>query len=157
VDATLQVLMRGEADSDALFAVIKESLFDVARDEDGRPITAPSPDDVPSLLVSTAPAQRFRVHTEHWRVEVTATELSDLLRSTRRTFCSTRPVRHRSGWSATSSARMDRSGGKGTLGRSEKPASGFVADSSAGVGVRGSPVLTCTLIIQSRHSLEMRW
>ncbi|MET9634616.1 type VII secretion system-associated protein, partial [Lentzea sp. NPDC006480] len=80
VDATLQLLVRGEVDSDALFAVIRESVFDVALDEDGRPIIAPSPDDVPSLLVSTAPAQRFRVQTDNWRAQVTAAELGDLLR-----------------------------------------------------------------------------
>jgi len=79
VDATLQLLVRGEVDSDALFAVIRESVFDVALDADGKPIIAPAPDDVPSLLVSTAPAQRFRVHADDWRVEVTAAELSDLL------------------------------------------------------------------------------
>jgi len=79
VDATLQLLMRGEVDSDALFAVIQESVFDVALDSAGRPIVAPAPDDVPSLLVSTAPAQRFRVHADDWRAEVTAAELSDLL------------------------------------------------------------------------------
>ncbi|SDY60033.1 hypothetical protein SAMN05216215_103030 [Saccharopolyspora shandongensis] len=79
VDATLQLLVRGEIDSDALFAVLKESVFDVALDAAGRPIIAPSPDDVPSLLVSTAPAQRHRVHADDWRAEVTAVELSDLL------------------------------------------------------------------------------
>jgi hypothetical protein len=79
VDATLQLLTRGEVDSDALFAVIRESVFDVALDAEGKPIIAPAPDDVPSLLVSTAPAQRFRVHADDWRAEVTATELSDLL------------------------------------------------------------------------------
>jgi hypothetical protein len=80
VDATLQLLVRGEADSDALFAVIRESVFDVALDEDGKPIIAPAPDDVLSLLVSTAPAQRFRVQTDNWRASVTAKELADLLR-----------------------------------------------------------------------------
>lgn len=80
VDATLQLLMRGEVNSDAMFAVIKECLFDVALDEDDRPIIAPSPDDVPSLLVSTAPAQRFRVRTDRWRGGVTAVELAELLR-----------------------------------------------------------------------------
>ncbi|MEU5847823.1 type VII secretion system-associated protein [Saccharopolyspora shandongensis] len=79
VDATLQLLVRGEIDSDALFAVLKESVFDVALDAAGRPIIAPSPDDVPSLLVATAPAQRHRVHADDWRAEVTAAELSDLL------------------------------------------------------------------------------
>lgn len=80
VDATLQLLVRGEVDSDALFAVIRESVFEVALDEEQRPIVAPSPDDVPSLLVATAPAQRPRVHTDNWRADVTAAELSELLR-----------------------------------------------------------------------------
>ncbi|GAA3680718.1 hypothetical protein GCM10022267_79350 [Lentzea roselyniae] len=79
VDATLQLLVRGEVDSDALFAVIQESVFDVALGEGGKPIIAPAPDDVPSLLVSTAPAHRFRVHADDWRAEVTAGELSGLL------------------------------------------------------------------------------
>jgi hypothetical protein len=83
VDATLQLLMRGEVDSDALFAVIKESVFDVALDADGVPIIARAPDDVPSLLVSTAPAQRFRVHADDWRPEVSAAELSVLLQEYR--------------------------------------------------------------------------
>lgn len=80
VDATLQLLARGEVDSDSLFAVVRECLFDVALDEHDRPIIAPSPDDVPSLLVSTAPAQRFRVHTDRWRGGITAVELAELLR-----------------------------------------------------------------------------
>lgn len=80
VDATLQLLVRGEVDSEALFAVIQDSVFDVALGADGKPIVAPAPDDVPSLLVSTAPAQRFRVHADDWRAQVTASELSDLLK-----------------------------------------------------------------------------
>ncbi|MEV6712789.1 type VII secretion system-associated protein [Lentzea sp. NPDC051208] len=79
VDATLQLLTRGEVDADALFAVMRECVFDVALDQEDRPIIAPSPDDVPSLLVSTAPVQRFRVHTDRWRTGVTAEELAELL------------------------------------------------------------------------------
>lgn len=79
VDATLQLLARGEIDTDSLFSVIEDSVFDVALDEDERPIVTESPDDVPCLLVTTAPAHRPRVYTDHWREELTATELSDLL------------------------------------------------------------------------------
>ncbi|MEU3650079.1 type VII secretion system-associated protein [Lentzea sp. NPDC034063] len=78
VDATLHLVARGEIDSDGLFSVIRESLFSVALDEQETPVVAPSPDDVPSLLVTTAPLHQDRVRTEHWR-EVTATELADLL------------------------------------------------------------------------------
>jgi hypothetical protein len=78
VDATLQLVTRGESTSEMLFAVIKESTFAVALDEHEAPIVAPSPDDVPSLLVTTAPFHQTRVRAEHWR-DVTGTELADLL------------------------------------------------------------------------------
>lgn len=79
VDAALQLLVRGEADSDALFSVVRESVFAIALDGDGEPVVAPSPDGVPSLLVSTAPAQRSHVVADGWREEVPARELSALL------------------------------------------------------------------------------
>jgi hypothetical protein len=74
VDAAL----RTEADPAALFAVIRESEFGVALDEHHRPLIAPGPDDMPSLLVTTAPAHRARVRAEAWRV-VNAGELAGLL------------------------------------------------------------------------------
>jgi hypothetical protein len=74
VDAAL----RTEADPAALFAVIRESEFGVALDEHQRPLIAPDPDDVPSLLVTTAPAHRGRVRAEAWRV-VNVEELAALL------------------------------------------------------------------------------
>ncbi|MFD9733137.1 type VII secretion system-associated protein [Umezawaea sp. NPDC059074] len=83
VDAALHLLARGEVDSDALFAVLREGAFDVALGADGSPLIAPSPDDVPSLLVATAPAQRPRVHADDWRTGVSAAELGDLLREHR--------------------------------------------------------------------------
>lgn len=78
VDATLQLVTRGESTSEMLFSVIKESNFTVALDDQDEPLVAPSPDDVPSLLAATAPLHQGRVDTEHWR-EVTATELAGLL------------------------------------------------------------------------------
>jgi hypothetical protein len=78
VDATLHLVARGDMDSGGLFSIIKESVFSLALDEEQMPIIAPSPDDIPSLLVTTAPLHQDRVRTEHWR-DVTATELADLL------------------------------------------------------------------------------
>jgi len=78
VDATLRLVTRGESTSEMLFAVIRESTFAVALDEQETPIVAPSPDNVPSLLVTTAPCHQVRVRAEHWR-DVTGTELADLL------------------------------------------------------------------------------
>src|SRR3954470_17580793 len=56
VDAALRLMADGEVDADALFAVLRESEFGVALDERQRPVIAPAPDDVLSLLVTTAPA-----------------------------------------------------------------------------------------------------
>jgi hypothetical protein len=78
VDAALRMMADGEVDADALFAVIRESEFGVALDEHQRPVIAPAPDDVPSLLVTTAPAHRSRVRADAWRV-VNAEELAGLL------------------------------------------------------------------------------
>ena len=78
VDAALRMAADGEVDTDALFAVIRESEFGVALDEHQRPLIAPAPDDVLSLLVTTAPAHRSRVRAEAWQV-VNAEQLAGLL------------------------------------------------------------------------------
>ncbi|MCE7007344.1 type VII secretion system-associated protein [Kibdelosporangium philippinense] len=78
VDAALRLVTRGEMDTDVMFSIMQESGFAVALEEDGTPIVAPSPDDVPCLLVTTAPLHRALVHTENWQ-EVDAEELSGLL------------------------------------------------------------------------------
>jgi hypothetical protein len=78
VDAVLRLAADGEVDTDLLFAVIREQEFGVALDECRRPVVAPAPDDVPSLLVTTAPAHRGRVRAEAWLV-VDAGELAALL------------------------------------------------------------------------------
>jgi hypothetical protein len=78
VDATLQLAHRGEATAESLFSVIKVSNFGVALDENDEPIIARSPDDVMSLLVTTAPLHRERVIADKWR-DVDAAELAGLV------------------------------------------------------------------------------
>ena len=78
LDATLRRMAADEVDTDALFAVIRESEFGIALDEQRRPVIAPAPDDVLSLLVTTAPAHRSRVRAESWAV-VDADKLAEML------------------------------------------------------------------------------
>ncbi|MCE7007343.1 type VII secretion system-associated protein [Kibdelosporangium philippinense] len=78
VDAALRLVTRGEMDTDTMFSIMKEAGYAVALDENDAPIVAPAPDDVPSLLATTAPLHRKQVRTENWR-EVDVDELVALL------------------------------------------------------------------------------
>jgi hypothetical protein len=78
VDATLQLVNRGEADADALLATMVDAVFGVAMDEQGNPLVAAAPDGVPSVLVTTAPGHRSRVSASGWQ-EVRAEELAEVL------------------------------------------------------------------------------
>jgi hypothetical protein len=79
LDASLRLMSRGEVDFDRLAAVLRESVLAVALGARGEPLVAPAPDDVRSLLVTTAPVHRARVRAESW-LEVSAAELAVLLR-----------------------------------------------------------------------------
>ncbi|MBB4687606.1 type VII secretion system-associated protein [Amycolatopsis jiangsuensis] len=78
LDAVLRLTARGEADFAQLGAVFRESAFAVAVDADQTPMVAPSPDNIPCLLVTTAPAHRRRVRAAGWR-PVSPSELLHLL------------------------------------------------------------------------------
>jgi hypothetical protein len=78
VDAAVQLVVRGDADGEELINTLQQVLYGVALDEEGNPVVAPAPDDVPSVLVTTAPAHRSRVNVESW-AEVTMRELAEAL------------------------------------------------------------------------------
>lgn len=78
VDAAMQVVVRGEADGSGLLAVMRDTVFGVAVDDTGFAVVAPAPDDLPSVLVTTAPAHRERVDVFGW-LEVTFDELAEAL------------------------------------------------------------------------------
>lgn len=80
VDACLRLAVRGEIETEAFLAVLREADFEVAFAEDGSPIVDPAPDDVPCLLVTTAPAHNHRVRAAEWQ-QVDTAALSDLLRA----------------------------------------------------------------------------
>ncbi|MDT8910759.1 type VII secretion system-associated protein [Amycolatopsis sp. PS_44_ISF1] len=67
LDAALRLAARAEADFDQVAAVLRESAFSVALDVDQEPLVAQSPDNVPCLLVVTAPAHRNRVRAAGWQ------------------------------------------------------------------------------------------
>ncbi|MFD4644473.1 type VII secretion system-associated protein [Lentzea sp. NPDC058436] len=79
VDATLQLVAEGSAPVDDVLSLLRDNSYGVAVDEEGVVICVPAPDDVMSMLVTTAPARRADVErVAHWR-EVTAGELADLV------------------------------------------------------------------------------
>ena len=78
VDAVLQLVVRGEATGEEVLEATQDVIFSVAVDEEGVAVVAPAPDDVPSVLVTTAPRHRERVTTPGW-MEVTIAELAGAL------------------------------------------------------------------------------
>ncbi|MGW4482231.1 type VII secretion system-associated protein [Amycolatopsis sp. NPDC004368] len=66
LDATLRLAARGEAGFEQLAAVLRTTTLSVALDADQEPIVAPSPDDIPCVLVTSAPAHRTRVRAAGW-------------------------------------------------------------------------------------------
>jgi hypothetical protein len=78
VDAALQLVVRGDADGSDLLLVMGDALFGVAVDAEGLAVVAPAPDEMPSLLVTTAPAHRARCDVAGW-VEVSAADLAEAL------------------------------------------------------------------------------
>ncbi|OZM72122.1 hypothetical protein CFN78_16415 [Amycolatopsis antarctica] len=79
VDAALLRVADGESPVDELLEVLAGGRYGVAVNEQDQPLRLSSPDDVMSLLVTTAPARRFGVaEVEHWR-DVTASELAELV------------------------------------------------------------------------------
>lgn len=78
VDAMLQLVARGEAQGDEVLSVLGDVIYGVALDERGALAVAPAPDEVLSVLVTTAPAHRARVDVPGWE-EMTVGELAELL------------------------------------------------------------------------------
>jgi hypothetical protein len=62
VDATLQMVTRGEAEPGELLSIMTEgSVFGLAVTEENTPVVVMSPDEVPCVVVATAPAHSRRI------------------------------------------------------------------------------------------------
>ncbi|WP_197288450.1 type VII secretion system-associated protein [Nocardia sp. NRRL S-836] len=67
LDAVFRLVSQGRAETEQLRLMLRDSLFDIAVNGDGRPLVTLSPDDVPCVVVATGEAQRRRVSSPQWR------------------------------------------------------------------------------------------
>ncbi|EQD82328.1 hypothetical protein A8924_5848 [Saccharopolyspora erythraea NRRL 2338] len=78
VDAVLRMMVRASADADQLRLILRDSVFDLAMNGDGRPLVTRSPDDVLCAVVATSEPHRLRITSPSWR-RVDIDELVELL------------------------------------------------------------------------------
>jgi hypothetical protein len=79
VDATVRLVTQGRAEAEDLMAVLRDAELAVALDEEETALVVPAPDDVPSVLVTTAPVnQRWVTGVSIWRA-TSAAELAGAL------------------------------------------------------------------------------
>jgi hypothetical protein len=72
VDATLHLVVRGDGDADQLLSTMRESAFGIAVNAENTPVVVLSPDEVPCVLVATAPAHSRRISEVEGLPEVAA-------------------------------------------------------------------------------------
>jgi hypothetical protein len=80
VDAVVRLVLRREAGADRLLTVLDDVKLAIAVLDDKRTVAiADSPDDVPCVLVATAPAQRSHVEAPGWIEQITVRDLAGFL------------------------------------------------------------------------------
>jgi hypothetical protein len=67
VDAVLRLVLQGRAEAEHIQLMLRDSLFDLAMNGDGRPLVTKSPDDVPCLVIATGEGHRRRISSPDWR------------------------------------------------------------------------------------------
>ncbi|UQU64519.1 type VII secretion system-associated protein [Couchioplanes caeruleus] len=80
LDALLRLTAAGTADAGQLQLILRQSLFDIAMNGDGRPILQPSPDDVLCVLLASSGSHRRDLNLPLWRrcdLEALVTLLAD--------------------------------------------------------------------------------
>ena len=65
--AILRLTAAGEAEAEQLQLILRQSLFDIAMNGDGRPILQPSPDDVLCVLLASSGSHRRDLNLPLWR------------------------------------------------------------------------------------------
>ncbi|WP_410604743.1 type VII secretion system-associated protein [Amycolatopsis sp. lyj-90] len=78
LDAVLRLVLQGRAEPEQIQLMLRDSLFDIAMNGDGRPLVTKSPDDVPCCVVATGEAYRRRIASPGWR-RIDLGELTGLL------------------------------------------------------------------------------
>ncbi|EWM19108.1 type VII secretion system-associated protein [Kutzneria sp. 744] len=61
VDAFLQLVVRGDSEADELLDAMRDATFGLAVNAENTPVVVLSPDEVPCVLVATAPAHSRRI------------------------------------------------------------------------------------------------
>ena len=67
LDAVLRLVLEGRAEAEHIQLMLRDSLFDIAMNGDGRPLVTKSPDDVTCVVVATGEPHRLRVSSPEWR------------------------------------------------------------------------------------------
>ncbi|MEH1030716.1 type VII secretion system-associated protein [Micromonospora profundi] len=78
VDAAAKLVVAGRAEPSIVVLAIRDSLVEVAVDDEERVIVAPAPDGVPCVWVTTGAADQLRVSAPGW-LRVSSAELVELL------------------------------------------------------------------------------
>jgi hypothetical protein len=78
LDIVLRLMLDGQAETWRVQLMLRDSLYDVALNPDGRPLVTKSPDDVPCVVVVTGEPHRKRLRVPDWQ-RVDLLELVELL------------------------------------------------------------------------------
>nr|WP_191257673.1 type VII secretion system-associated protein [Amycolatopsis oliviviridis] len=78
LDAVLRLVLQGRAEAEHIQLMLRDTLFDVAMNGDGRPLATKSPDDILCAVVATGEPHRRRIASPDWR-RVDLGELVELI------------------------------------------------------------------------------
>ncbi|SDT56442.1 type VII secretion system-associated protein [Actinoplanes derwentensis] len=78
LDAMFRLAGRAEVRAEQIQLILRDSLFEVALNGDGRPLIMRSPDDVPCVVIATSGPRREQATAPQWR-RIDLTELVSLL------------------------------------------------------------------------------
>lgn len=78
LDLVLRLMLAGRTETWRVRLMVRDSLYDVALNGDGRPLVTTSPDDVPCVVVATSGSHRQKLRVPDWR-RVGLEELVELL------------------------------------------------------------------------------
>ncbi|MFE5566562.1 type VII secretion system-associated protein [Amycolatopsis japonica] len=78
LDAVLRLVLRGQAGREQIQVMLRDSLFDIAMNGDGKPLVTKSPDGISCVVIATGEPHRRRISSPDWR-RVDLGELLELL------------------------------------------------------------------------------
>ncbi|AGM08016.1 type VII secretion system-associated protein [Amycolatopsis keratiniphila] len=67
LDAALRLVSRGQGGPEQIQVMLRDSLFDIAMNGDGKPLVMKSPDDIPCVVIATGEPHRRRISSPDWR------------------------------------------------------------------------------------------